>query len=245
VTPEDEPLEHRVFWDEELLGLPRAHLVRLPKTSAARVPARAPAVDPRLVLLADPDSDRAASFRLLCDNLIERGLPRILAVSSAAKHEGKTTCALNLAVTLAERTTSRVLLIDGNFFEPGLAAIFGIHGRSAVSPALDLPWLAPFKLAELTPALHVAALVEEGGARLEPHRFDVLIDRLCELDYERLVIDAPALNGSAAARRIVALADGVLLTVRSGRTTTRALRRATEQVAKGKALGVALVDAKP
>src|SRR6202042_1608498 len=38
-------------------------------------------LDPRLVLLLEPDSQRSASFRLLRDNLLARKAPRIIAVS--------------------------------------------------------------------------------------------------------------------------------------------------------------------
>jgi Mrp family chromosome partitioning ATPase len=204
--------------------------------------------DPRVVMLAEPDSARAAAFRLLCENLVERGLPHILVVSSAARHDGKTTCALNLALALADRPGGTVLLVDGSFSEPALADIFGIDEQTPTSPVLDFTWLAPFKLAELTPRLHVAVLVprnDEPSVRPEPHRLDVLIDRLSRIGYDRLVIDGPTLDASPAVARLIGVADGVLLAVRSGRTTTSSLRRAVERIARGKVLGAALMDADP
>ena len=47
--------------------------------------------DPRLILVREPDSERAASFRVLRHRLQERGDPRVFAVTSAGRKEGKTT----------------------------------------------------------------------------------------------------------------------------------------------------------
>src|SRR4051812_33115113 len=72
-----------------------------------------PPVDPdhRLILLRDPDSARAASFRVLRHRLEQRGNPRTIAVTSAEEGEGKTTCAANLAMALGECERARVLLV--------------------------------------------------------------------------------------------------------------------------------------
>lgn len=203
-------------------------------------------VDPRLVLLVAPSSRRAAAFRLLCRNLHAKGLPRIVAVTSPAAHEGKTTCAINLALALAERPGSRTLLLDGNLFKPALAEIFGVAAfpTSLTSSAPRFPDLAPFELAEVTPCLHVAGLVARRGQRptLEVHELAAILDRLWLFGYERVIIDAPALDGSLLVARLVNVADGVVVSVRAGRTKSPALRRAVESIMPGKGLGFALID---
>ena len=40
--------------------------------------------DPRLVLIAEPNGARAATFRVLRDMLVGKGLPQVAAVSSAS-----------------------------------------------------------------------------------------------------------------------------------------------------------------
>ena len=89
-----------------------------------------------LVLKREPDSARAVSFRVLRDNLLAKRLPRVLAVSSAAKNDGKTTCALNLALSLSEG--ARVLLLDGNLIDPQLAKIFCIDESTPTRAVLSL-----------------------------------------------------------------------------------------------------------
>jgi Mrp family chromosome partitioning ATPase len=202
-------------------------------------------LDDRLVLLSDPDSARAASFRLLRDNLLAKRLPRILAVSSAVKRDGKTTCALNLALALAEG--SRTLLLDGNLFDPALAKVFAID-QASVPPPQNVPWLAPYRVAELSRTLHVAVLIVPPGQnppRYEKQWFDALIGNLRRYPYDHVVVDAPAVTVSPTVSQLVSAADAALLAVRSGGTTARALRRAVDQLPDGKAFGVALIDAAP
>ena len=62
-----------------------------------------------------------------------------------------------------------------------------------------------------------------------------------KVDY--LVIDAPALDGSAAVLHVVTVAEGTLLTARSGTTTARTLRSAAAQIPRDRVLGVTLMDA--
>lgn len=201
--------------------------------------------DPRLVLLNEPDSSRAVSFRVLRDNLLAKGLPRVLAVSSAGKKDGKTTCALNLGLSLSER--ARVLVVDANLFEPDLAKIFCIDETTAASPA-NAAWLAPYRIAAFSRSLHVAALVVSRGTpapRFEKQWFEQLVGSLRRVNYDFVLLDAAALSVSPTVSQLVDVADATLLAVRSGTTTARALRRASEQIREGKAIGVALLDAKP
>lgn len=203
-------------------------------------------LDPRLVLLLEPDSQRSASFRLLRDNLLAKRALRIIAVSSGAMHEGKTTCAINLALALSERPATRVLLIEGNFFAPSLGEIFHIDSTTRPDPVLNHPSLAPYVIVQLMRDFHVAALVQQPGdppPAFNSRWFELVINHLSGAGYDHIVIDAAALDGSPAVTQLLGMADGTLLTVRSHATTARTLRRAAEQIPEGRALGVTLMDA--
>jgi len=202
-------------------------------------------VDPRLVLLTDPDSERAASFRLLRDNILSKDGPRVIAVSSGARNEGKTTCAINLALALSERPSARVLLLEGNFLAPSLGKVFQIDASTAPARHMNLPWLMPYRVAEIMPGFDVAALVHapsEPAPVFNSRWFEMAIGHLSGAGYDFLVIDAAALDGSAPVLQIIGAADGTLLTVRSGGSTARTFRRAAQQIPKGRALGVTLMD---
>lgn len=216
-----------------------------PAPRYSQAPRRAP-LDPRLVLLLEPDSPRAASFRLLRDNLVAKKAPRILVVSSGAAHEGKTTCAINLALALSERPGAKILLLEGNFFAPALGSIFNIDASTPPTARMNMPWLLPYRIAEIMRGFDVAALVQYPGNPapvFNSRWFDMAIGHLAGAEYDHLVIDAAALDGSPAVTQIVAAAEGALLTVRAGSTTSRSYRRAAEQVPQGRALGAVMMDA--
>jgi Mrp family chromosome partitioning ATPase len=203
-------------------------------------------LDDRLVLLTEPDSPRAVGFRALRDSLLSKSLPRVLAVTSISGREGKTTCAINVALALAEQPGARVLLVDFNFMDPALGAIFAID---RLSPVIGpQPWLGSYYIGAVNNSFHVCAIPPSAvkkNQRFEQHRFDTLIDQLCRGNYDYLVLDTPAMSASPAVSTLVGGADGVLFAVRAGGTTTgRELRRATENLPPKKALGVALIDAK-
>jgi Mrp family chromosome partitioning ATPase len=272
---DDEMSEHRVLWTGEPGKYPSSRPPALPRTTLEmvrhresaetsrlvsfaqsapppprfalpRVELGARSLDPRLLLLTDPDSPRAAAFRVLRDNLVARGLPAVIAVSSATAHEGKTTCAVNLALALSETRAGRVLILDANSFVPGLAQLFSIDEHTHAEPSPHAPWVAPFKMSELTPTLHVATIVRPRGElmpRLDDNRFGLVLARLRAMGYRHVIVDAPALDGAPSVRSLLSAVDGVLLTVRAGRSTARAVRRAVAQLRPGRAIGFALLDA--
>ena len=205
--------------------------------------------DPRLVLVHDPDSARATAFRVLRDNLVAKGLPRVVAVSSGERGDGKTICAVNLALALTEHgATRRVLLLDGNLSAPALAEIFEVGAHPPSSVFVDFDAFQPYEVIGVSPRLHVCAPATHPGEPLP--KFDTrlvgaLIARLCRAGYDNIIVDAPAIEvgSSLTVRQLLDCVDGVVLVVRAGRTTGRSLRRAAGNIPKGKALGFTLVEA--
>lgn len=231
---------------------PHAHaLVHVPR-DASRVPAPgispararllsgATSVDPRLILVTEPESARAVAFRLLRDNLLSKALPRVLVVAGAAPQDGTTTCAANVALALAELPESRVLLMDADFASPSLARMFAVDGFGPIDEAI-----APLKLVALTPRFQVAAIVRRSAdatPRFDKVGYQRALDHLGAEPHDYIVIDAGALRPGSAAAQLVTVAEATLLAVRAGRTTARALRRASSQIPPGRAIGVTLVD---
>jgi Mrp family chromosome partitioning ATPase len=202
--------------------------------------------DPRLVLLAEPSSTRAASFRVLRDVLVGKDLPRVFAVSSPAPRDGKTTCVVNLALAFAEQPSTRVLLVDANVFAPELGEIFGIDTLRPLNLPESAALLLPHTMVEIKRSLHLCAIPWKSGEptpRFDQHRFDALIEWLCRLSYDYILLDTPAVRGTPETIPILNIADGTVFVVRSGGTTGRDLRRAAEQLAPNKRLGIALMDA--
>jgi Mrp family chromosome partitioning ATPase len=203
-------------------------------------------LDPRLVVLLDPSSAQARSYRLLQHRLIATSDPRVIAVTSAQPGEGKTTCAANLALTLAEETFARVLLIDANTRRPGLAQAFGFTPADSFINRLlqERDAKPPYFVARVRGSrLHVAAL-QVDAAR------DTSLDRLLlglaisELRnfYQYIVLDGASVFDSADADIAGECADGVLITARARKSRRSDLRRAIAQLNPTPVLGVVLLD---
>jgi Mrp family chromosome partitioning ATPase len=204
-------------------------------------------LDRRLVLVRDPDSARAAAFRVLRHHILERGQPKVVAVSSPHDRDGKTTCAVNLALAMAECGRGRVLLIDGNLRRPELAGVFRFVPPWCFAEQLQVHReqpLLPWGVVEVRNLwLHVAAINprRDAGKVRDAPSFGIALERLRLGAYDHIVIDCPAVLGTADVNLIQDAADGVLLVARRRHTTVREVRRAIEQLTPTKVLGTALM----
>jgi capsular exopolysaccharide synthesis family protein len=203
-----------------------------------------------------PDVNRPAleAYSALQTNLefataaSEEGL-QVLLLTSALAGEGKTTCAGNLALALAERGRS-VILLDLDlrqgkvhaFFEasrkPGLAEL--LRGEASFAEVRRTVDLGPGRRLEYvaggTPPSAPLAVLE--SAQLK--------ELLAELrgQYDIVLVDSPPVNFVTDALVLSAYADGVIVVARSGRTESADLAFAIEQLVRADApvLGVALND---
>ena len=203
--------------------------------------------DPRLALVLDPDSERAAAFRVLRHHLLEIGRPQVIVVASPQPNDGKTTVALNLALALAECGRAKVLLAETNLRRPQLANVFKLIPPWCFAEQLaahrNQPMM-PWSLIEIPQLwLHVAAINPriEKKQLLDAPAFAIAMERLRLGGYDHIVIDAPPVLGSADVNLMADAADAVVLAVRARRSTTRDLRKAVDQVGPGKIAGTVLV----
>ncbi|WP_437735163.1 CpsD/CapB family tyrosine-protein kinase [Sorangium sp. So ce1335] len=77
-------------------------------------------VDPKIVMVHAPYSPQADAYRTLRRKL-PSGAGTTIAVTSASPGEGKTSCAINLALALRETVRGRILLVEANIRTPGIA----------------------------------------------------------------------------------------------------------------------------
>jgi Mrp family chromosome partitioning ATPase len=204
-------------------------------------------LDGRLVLLKEPASARARSFRLLRHKLLSGGDPRIVAVTSASPSEGKTTCALNLALAIAEDTLMSVLLFDAHLRRPALGPI--LHCAPTRASRTDVTRAAvagpPYPVVAISGTrLHVAALPATSleGGRLDRTLLSlVLSDLRCKYDY--VIVDAASVLESGDVDVVGESSDGVLVAVRAGRSRKSDVRLAIAQLAPARILGTVLMDA--
>jgi Mrp family chromosome partitioning ATPase len=202
--------------------------------------------DPRLVVLNDPDSACAQSFRLLEHRLVAKGRPRVVAVTSAEPSAGKTTCAANLALVLSRAALSRVLLVDANLQRPGIADLFGFHPADSLMVKLlrSEDATPPYPVATVSGvSLQIAALPADMARGKQVDRA-LFADALRSLRgaYDWIVVDTSSVLENADVHCVTQSADGVIVVARAGKSRSRALRRAVEQLEPAKVLGTVLID---
>ncbi len=203
-------------------------------------------LDPRLVALRDPTSEQAQAYRLLEHRLYAKTNPRVIAVTSAEPGAGKTTCAANLALVLAEAPLARVLLIDANLQRPGVADLFGYEPADNLMTKLlrSEDAAPPYAVASVTQStLQLAALKQDSGRgkRLDRALFGEAL-RSLRSAYDFIVIDAASVLESADANSVSECADGVVMVARAGRSRKGKIQRATGQLQPASVLGTVLLD---
>jgi protein-tyrosine kinase len=161
---------------------------------------------------------------------LERG--RMILVCSAQPNDGKTFCAVNLALSLASERDTDVLLVDADVAKPEILSTLGIEGGPGLMDALEDPSLDVESLIIRTdiPKLSVLAAGRQANndtEMLASARTKAVLDGLADNHPSRIIIfdSAPALAASPAS--VLALNVGqVMMVVRADRTTESELRDA-------------------
>ena len=161
---------------------------------------------------------------------IDRG-ERIL-ICSAHPNEGKTFCAINLALSMASEKDNRVLLVDADFAKPSVLARFGIPSSPGLMDALANPSVdvEDYVIATDIPNLSIlpaGAQTNQDTEYLAASRAGAVLDQLTAHDPARIIIfdSPPALAASPAS--VLALQVGqTVVVVHADVTTDSALRDA-------------------
>ncbi len=156
---------------------------------------------------------------------------RIL-VCSANPNEGKTYCAINLALSMASEKDNRVLLVDADFAKPSVLSTFGIEAHRGFMDALadstcDVESLVIETDIEGLSILPAGSQTNQDTEYLAAARTAEIIDQLTRNDPSRIIIfdSPPALAASPAS--VLALHVGqTLMVVHADVTTDSALRDA-------------------
>ena len=159
---------------------------------------------------------------------IENG-ERIL-ICSANPNEGKTFCALKLALSMATEKDNRVLLVDADFAKPSIMSRLGIEGERGLMDALADPTIDAEDLVIETDIAGLSVLpagrqTNQDTEYLAAAHSAAVLDRLTAHDPTRIIIfdSPPALAASPAS--VLALHVGqAVMVVHADVTTDTALR---------------------
>ncbi|MFA5988459.1 MAG: CpsD/CapB family tyrosine-protein kinase [Sphingomonas sp.] len=185
----------------------------------------------RLVVNHDPAGATAESIRAMRTHLLAQHVRdgrRSIAICAASRGVGCSFLAANLAAAIAQ-SGLKVLLIDANLRDPGLADYFrpekpvvGLY-QALVDPALAVGATVQ---EDVLPNLSLMfAGSSEPGAheQLGNAAFKLLMEQ-CMRDYDLTIVDTPAANLFADARRIASVMRYAMVVVRRDQSFLRDVR---------------------
>jgi exopolysaccharide/PEP-CTERM locus tyrosine autokinase len=156
---------------------------------------------------------------------------RMILVCSAQPDEGKTFCAINLALSMAAEKDMEILLVDADFAKPDILGRLGLPAGPGLLDALagtadvedcivdtDVPQFS---------VLPAGTKTNSDTELLASDRARAILDGLATANPRRIVIfDSPPALAASPAAVLAAQAGQVMLVVRADRTSESDLREA-------------------
>lgn len=208
-------------------------------------------LNPLLIAVTAPHSFAAEEYRTLRTRLAQSETGRALrtvAITSAAKGEGKSVSAANLALTIAQEFQRRVVLVDADLRHPRIHHLLGLSDGAGLADVLSgtaeletaLLSLAEYNLTVLPAGLPPSQPAELLSSAAMRRVIETLRQR-----FDRVVIDLPPATPLADVQILAPLVDGVVFIVRAGVTPKPAIERALASFDRTKVLGMVLNEATP
>ena len=221
-----EAVDNKIQGAEEIEALQIPLLGIAPQIDGVRTGGAAIMLDSRFTDTAFGESVR----RLRSGLLIARSgtPPQVLLISSASPGEGKSTLALNLAVSLSQYE-KKVLLVEADLRRPVLCRRLGLETTGGLSVLLsDREAASGVVAVPDNPNLHLLP-----GGPTPPYpaellgspRMHALMDQW-RSEYDFIVVDSPPVLPVTDAQLLEEMADATVLMARVGFTTRAALSRA-------------------
>jgi len=220
---------------------------RAPEEPSVTSTAEVGGIEEHLVSLIAPGSVAAEHYRSL-RHLVE-ALPRasrgrIVGVTSAARGDGKTTTAMNLAGALAQAPTARVLLVDADLRSPAVGARLALDpaDTTGLSDAISRPDVPLDRVVRARPPFNLAVLP---AGSPPPSPYEALrARRLGELleearqEFDFVILDTPPLVPVPDCRVLEPWVDGFFVVVAAHRTPRTLLEEALRVIPSAKVLGI-------
>jgi receptor protein-tyrosine kinase len=181
---------------------------------------------------------------------VTRDKPRhpanVIMVTSSQPGEGKTFCAANLAISLAQERDRRVLLVDADAANPSIPEVLGIpNAERGLMDVLDQQTdLAEVVLATDIDKLSILSAGKEHRNAPELLASDVmrtLTRQLAEEYEDRIVIfDSPPMLAASEAKVLAEHAGQIVVVVEAGKTSERVLTEAIGRLDVSRVAGLVL-----
>ncbi|MDQ5847325.1 MAG: polysaccharide biosynthesis tyrosine autokinase, partial [Acidobacteriota bacterium] len=192
--------------------------------------------NPELLMNVEGHSPLAESYRHLRTSVLlstAGRAPKSLLVTSSLPGEGKTTTAVNTAISLAQ-TGASVVIIDADMRRPRLRSIFGFSERAGLSSILS---------SEVSEADMVALVTKDEATGLHvltsgpipPNPAELLgsdqmrrLMGVLQTEFTHVVIDSPPITSFTDGVLISTMVDGVLLVVHGGKSSRKVVKRSRQ-----------------
>ena len=192
---------------------------------------------------APPALEAYRSFRTRVLRLQARRQFRTVAITSAAKGDGKTLTSTNLAMCCAQLPQYPVLLVDGDLRTHGAGRCLGYDDGPGLSDVLigRVPRTAAVVATDV-PNLHFVSAGD--STKNPPELFSGApwkeFMTWCKENFKLVLVDCPPALPLADFELISASCDGILVIARARATNKEALERVLASVDSHKLLGVSL-----
>jgi capsular exopolysaccharide synthesis family protein len=188
-----------------------------------------------VILRDQPQAALSEAIRRLRTNLQFIDLanrPKSIVISSSIPSEGKSTIAMNLAVSLAD-TGSRVILVDADLRRPSIAEYAGIEGAVGLTTVL----IGRAEVADVVQPLGTGSLDLLPAGQVPPNPSELLgstamatlLEQLSAA-YDMVLLDSPPLLPVTDAVVLSLLAGGALVVVGADRIHRPQLQESLESL---------------
>lgn len=197
-------------------------------------------------VMENPDTSLAESFRLLKSNLDFFGIDspsKTILVTSPNQGNGKTTIAVNLALSMSLMRDQKVILVDADLRRPAVHTALDISSKPGLSDVIRgerttqsvIKLWRKDRLEVITAGKRISNVTEISGTR----RIGAVLSELKE-SHEVIIVDAPPLVISDA-YNLAAKVDGVILILVPGQTREEQAKVMKEQLERAGATVIGVV----
>lgn len=187
------------------------------------------------LMTLDNQSTVAEAYRVLRTSVLLSSAghpPKTILVTSGRPGEGKTTTAVNTAISLAQLGAS-VLIIDCDLRRPKVHKVFGIshvHGLSTyLSRDAELGGLIHSLPVPNLSLLPCGPTPPNPAELISSEKMREMLALLSE-QFDHIILDSPPLINVTDPVILSTMVDGVIMVVQAGRSTRDVVRRASQEL---------------
>jgi protein-tyrosine kinase len=206
-------------------------------------------IDSKLEAFLDINSFVSEQFKCLKVRMNAMAYERpvkVITVTSADNQAGKSLLSINLAASFSQDLDRKTIVLDCDFRRPSLHRLVG----TSVEPGLigylgdDLQSFCYMRRLKNLFVMTAGGTASNPVEILSMEKMRDFIQYL-RSEFDTIILDAPPLTPISDTLVLEGLSDGVMLVVRSGKTSFASIERAARNLDERKMLGIVLNDVPP